>query len=204
MQRLTPRSSSQKAETLRTRLQLALYKVQTNQISKPFSRLQKPRSSSPELPPRPPSLKRAVNPEGVIAAARARATKQRKPAVKRLSEMAVPRILPTAYSARYMPLGDQERDGAVPSWPPDESANLEQEEAGISTPRKQGVYPETPMQLSSPPRSESGELNVKDGQRYRILGLTSSVVKGEAANGLLELMRAAAAGGSARTTDVSE
>jgi hypothetical protein len=58
----------------------------------------------------------------------------------------------------------------------------------------QATYPKTPMQLSSPPRSDVDGPVVKHVQGKKLVGgLTSSVVKGEAANGLLELMRAAAA-----------
>ena len=101
----------QKAETLRTRLQLALFKVQTNQTSKPFSRLNAPRSRSPELPPLPQSSSplssppdrgcfMPMSPESKIAIARARATMQTKPSVKALDTIGHPTILPTAFSAR--------------------------------------------------------------------------------------------------------
>ena len=56
------------------------------------------------------------------------------------------------------------------------------------------TFPKTPLQLSSPPRSDVDDLTLKHGPSKKLVnGLTSSVVKGEAANGLLELMRAAAA-----------
>jgi hypothetical protein len=55
------------------------------------------------------------------------------------------------------------------------------------------TFPKTPMQLSSPPRSDVDDHTLKCGPSKKLVnGLTSSVVKGEAANGLLELMRAAA------------
>ena len=187
----------QKAEILRTRLQLALYKVQSNQISKPFSRLQWRRSSSPELPPQPSSLQRA-SPEGIVAAARARATQQKKPAVRNLSAMSIPTILPTTYSARYMDVPEDQ------GWPPKPEGTAENSHeegrrlGGSRTPtlRQEDpmTFPETPMQLSSPRKSSLGGPATRRGEGSKVVGgLTSSVVKGEAANGLLELMRAAAA-----------
>jgi hypothetical protein len=192
-------SSLQKAETLRTRLQLALYKVQTNQVSKPFSRLEQPRSLSPELPPQPPSLGR-TSPEGIVAAARARATQQKKPAVRNLNSLPMPTIVPTAYSARYMPI--VEEDAPPPTSAPSSNAaatgwsegarSFERSRAPKLSQEERAVFPKTPMQLSSPSRSDG--LGLKHGQGKKLVGgLTSSVVKGEAANGLLELMRAAAA-----------
>lgn len=184
----------QKAETLRTRLQLALYKVQTNQISRPFSRLEKPRAPSPELPPQPPSLNRR-SPEGIIAAARARAAGQIKPAVRNLNSLPIPIIVPTAYSASYM----EEEETRLLSSPPPSSGSGEAVRlkdgggSGTRTPTKErGLVPKTPMQLSSPPGSDAERSPMKDGHRPLFGGLTSSVVKGEAANGLLELMRATA------------
>jgi len=183
----------EKAETLRTRLQLAIYKVQTNQVGKPFSRLEKPRSTSPELPAQPPSLGRAT-PEGIIAAAKARATGQRKPAVRNLTALPIPTIVPTAYSARYM--GKLEVQSISSPPPSDGSAEavepISLERSGTPTPRKEEArYPETPLQLGSPPDNVAQGATAKYSERRKFFGgLTSSVVKGEAANGLLELMRA--------------
>jgi hypothetical protein len=196
-----PNDGSQKAEALRTRLQLALYKVQTNQVSKPFSRLEQPRPSSPELPPQPPSLRR-ISPEGIVAAARARATQQKKPAIRNLNSLPIPTILPTAYSARYMAM--EEEEAPPPSSGP--SLNLTVKGLGEGDRRFKrsktptlgqealATFPKTPTLLSSPPRSDVDGPVATHGQGKKLIGgLTSSVVKGEAANGLLELMRAAAA-----------
>jgi hypothetical protein len=165
--------------------------VQTNQISKPFSRLEQPRDSSPELPPQPPSLRR-TSAEGIVAAARARATQQRKPAVRDLHSLPIPTIVPTAYSARYMRI-EEERPRPQLSTPLSSSMEDDSgwEARGAGSSRipilSQGdrtAFPKTPMQLSP----------LKHGQGKKLVGgLTSSVVKGEAANGLLELRRAAAA-----------
>jgi hypothetical protein len=190
----------QKAETLRTRLQLAYYKVQTNQISKPFSRLEQPRPSSPDLPPQPSSLSR-TSPEGIVAAARARATQQRKPAVRNLNSMPIPTILPTAYSARRMPVDEEKRlpqsstiSSSTPGGSHKEVEAAERSKTPVLSQEDRTTFPKTPMQLSSPPRSDVDDLTLKHGPSKKVVnGLTSSVVKGEAANGLLELMRAAAA-----------
>lgn len=207
---------SEKAETLRTRLQLALFKVQTNQTSKPFSRLNQPRSHSPQLPPQPlsssplssPPERHAhfapMSPESKIAIARARATMQPKPHVQPPDGLSHPSILPTAFSARR---ADDEPQ--IPSSPPltngaDVGAPSIVRVGTPTPPSKLGVnkqttqgIPRTPMQLSSPPRSPEKLSTVgklKQGQgKYG--GLTSSMVKGEAANGLLELMRGASAKG---------
>jgi hypothetical protein len=110
-------NTSQKASALRTRLQLALYKVQTNQTSTPFMRLRpnstkSPRPRSPQLPPMssspmssPPRRHwRAVtmSPESKIAIARAKATMGAKPVVRNLDDIAHPTIAPGALSARNM------------------------------------------------------------------------------------------------------
>ena len=205
---------SEKAETLRTRLQLALFKVQTNQTSKPFSRLDQPRFCSPQLPPQPrsssplssPPERHAhftpMSPESRVAIARARATMQVKPRVQPLDKLSRPTIVPTPFSARLAENGKQ-----IPSSPPltngADVGVIPLARVGTPTPRsksranKQTAMPLTPMQLSNPPGSPEMTLNttavkLRKGQgQYG--GLTSSVVKGEAANGLLELMRGAAA-----------
>jgi Whi5 like len=213
----------EKATMLRTRLQLAMHKVQTNQTSKPFSRLDKPTTTSPSLPPRlftanalPPqrdSTGIRNSPESQIAANRARAFRgayQANP-VQRLSALPMPKIVPTAYSARYMTQPQsRKRDSHasvidLPSSPPASRGSKAgdmvlkiRKTRGTPSPHKMtGMnprLPETPMhQLSSPPGSNDGSES-RTGREVlgaSRLALTSSVVKGEAANGLLELMRAA-------------
>ena len=207
---------SEKAETLRTRLQLAFFKVQTNQTSKPFARLNQPRSRSPELPTLPlsssplssPPERRShftpISPESKIAIARARATMQAKPRVQPLNKLGHPTIVPTTFSARNLEdtrIGDKPQnpssppltngaDGVLPTLvrvgtpiPPSKSKSLKQTANSI---------PRTPMQLSSPPGSPEVKLAAAAKLRQgkgKYGGLTSSVVKGEAASGLLELMR---------------
>jgi hypothetical protein len=115
--------------------------------------------------------------------------------------MPIPTIIPTAYSARYMPMdeekgppqsstissstpGGSDKGTKVAEW--SRSPTLSQED--------RTTFPKTPMQLRSPPKSDVDDLTLKHGPSKTLVnGLTSSVVKGEAANGLLELMRAAAA-----------
>ena len=206
---------SEKAETLRTRLQLALFKVQTNQTSKPFSRLIQPRTRSPELslqmssspissPPQRHAHFTPISPESKIAIARARATMQAKPRVRPLDTLGHPTIMPTDYSAR-----EGRDEPQIPSSPPPTNgADINVPalaRAGTPTPPsktkgwKHTVMPRTPMQLSSPPGSPEMKLNTTTAKlrksQGKYGGLTSSVVKGEAANGLLELMRGAAANG---------
>lgn len=207
---------SEKAETLRTRLQLALFKVQTNQTSKPFSRLNQPRTRPPELPPQlsssplssPPERHAhftPMSPESKIAIARARATMQVKQRVPPLDAIGHPALMSTTFSARLVTEEPQ-----IPSSPSlTNGADVgapSLERVGTPTPpsktkgRKQTAMPRTPMQLSSPPGSPEMKLKttavkLRKGQgNYG--GLISSVLKkGVAANGLLELMRGAAANG---------
>lgn len=212
-----------KATLLRTRLQLAMHKVETNQTSKPFSRLDKPKSVSPELslPPRPTLTMVLPNdsdpnehgtrlsPESQIAIHRARALRGAylDKTVQRLNSLPVPRIFPTGYSSRYVVptqaqlSASQEQITNVQSSPPPSRRaggrlNIKKTRATPSPSKgtsRKAPLPETPRhQPSSPPRSDDGT-SAATGRRLHDAGrsaLTSSVVKGEAANGLLELMRA--------------
>lgn len=194
------------ADRLRMRLQLALYKVRTNQTTTPFNRLRhQSRSKSPPAvqqppysssPPSSPAEPKCPSPESRIAMMRTMAAMQQKQTVNPLHSMPMPVIKPTAFSSRQM---DQEPQ-QMPSSPPDSrQASAE----GDDTPRplKTNVIPpHTPMQLSSPPGSPerrksnmattAEKLKRQDrGQNYH--RLTSSVIKGDAANSLLELMKGA-------------
>ncbi|RVX71806.1 hypothetical protein B0A52_04205 [Exophiala mesophila] len=207
----------EKAETLRTRLQLAIYKIKSNQITTPFSRLQTPkqRSTSPESAfasssPRSSSTVRApsrlhrsvLTPETKVALARARATMETKPAVRSLSSIPVPTIMPTEYSARWMDdtngskqLSQSSQTLALPSSPPVVEDDGHGADSGAEV-----FEPQTPNQPSKLRCSQSspsdcgsdpptGQKDTVQNHLLRHGGLTSSVVKGEAANGLLELMR---------------
>ncbi|KAJ9608684.1 hypothetical protein H2200_006455 [Cladophialophora chaetospira] len=194
----------EKAETLRTRLQLAFYKIQTHQITSPFARLQKPRSPSPCLPaasssPRSSSTVRpddpvqhvVMSPESRVALARARATSGPRPSVRSLSALPTPQIAPTTFSARWNDeIGTHQRShpterSNIPSSPPLSPADDTILDAHTLRP-PQGADPHTPLQLSSPIARRPA----------RAGPLTSSVVKGEAANSLLELVRGARSGTS--------
>lgn len=124
--------------------------------------------------------------EDVISAARNRATREERPVVRNLNSLSIPRMVPTAYSARYMMLPVVE----IPSSPP---LSIQGEEFEASTPVNPAQLRKSPIQLSSP--CESEEAGGNRSQRRQSHGdrdVTSSVVKTEAANGLLELIRAAA------------
>ncbi|KAK7894985.1 hypothetical protein LTR67_005724 [Exophiala xenobiotica] len=228
----------EKAETLRTRLQLALYKIQTNQISMPFSRLAVPKakSSSPELPGpssssspkssstlrpsssfhRPATTTITLTPESTVALARARATMDpNKPTIKPLSSFPIPTIEPTAFSARWN--NDDRQDSQdssrvlvphIPSSPPMSEGDEDGDEDDLDNvddlhdrPGGQNqapIEPRTPVQLSSPAGthqrrgSESEGLGGRQNNNSQLRlrgGLTSSVIKGEAANSLLQLVR---------------
>ncbi|KIW44892.1 uncharacterized protein PV06_03329 [Exophiala oligosperma] len=225
----------EKAETLRTRLQLAIYKIQTNQISKPFWQLTVPKHapSSPEIPAmsssspragssstlRPSSVHRhpvsAISPESRVAIARARATMKSKPPVRPLRSLAVPTIAPTAFSARWAEdmEGDSHSQPAeedIPSSPPaastseaededlDDEVRIKHEHRDPrSDDHSEQAPPKTPELLSrrSGTRTDHGHNNQNEedvalqNSHLRPRGLTSSVIKGEAANSLLQLVR---------------
>ena len=192
----------QKADALRTRLQLAMYKVKTNQTKTPFSRLKRPRTPSPDLPDLPQMQPRPFL-ESIIGDARARAANQKKPPVRSLSSLPVPAMVPMTFAERY---NLREEDYQPPSTPTTTMGVVKKEEtedwdsAETKCAGKQpttiieGEEPSTPPQLSSPPGSEYEDGPFKrSGIHLRGGGLTSSVVKGEAANGLLELRRAGGA-----------
>ena len=174
---------------------------------------QKPTSPSPELAARSSSPSSsstiqpdrvqgsAISPESRVAIARARATSGPKPSVQPLSTLPMPQIAPTAFSARWNRElnADHEARGSqpVPSLP--SSPPLSQENAlpKALTVKKARTEPKTPIQLSSPVASEhedDEEVRLRRS-RPRPRGLTSSVVKGEAANSLLELVKGARSGG---------
>ncbi|KAI1610204.1 hypothetical protein EDD36DRAFT_467278 [Exophiala viscosa] len=201
----------EKAETLRTRLQLAFFKVETNQISKPFARLQVPkaRSSSPDLARsssssstlRPRSVHHqttTMTPETRVAIARARATMGPKPSVKALSSLPIPNIAPTAFSARWNEQQENQGGQGFPAYMPSSPPLSDGGEAEVDQPIKRVILePRTPVQRASPGGVQHGrsraQTEVQYG-RFRPGGLTSSVIKGEAANSLLQLVRGGSGG----------
>jgi hypothetical protein len=193
-------------------LQLAIFKVRTNQISRPFARLQvpRPKSASPASPdvayyrsssPRSSSTVRET-PETRVAAARARATMDpARQKVKSLSSLPMPKIVPTGFSARWADGTGHEAEN-IPSSPP--SSETEGEgEGGVDgacldpaamtrTAAAAGVEPRTPVQVSggrSRPGFMAGVPQQSPLRHGHPNGLTSSVIKGEAAHCLLELVR---------------
>ena len=168
---------------MRIRLQLAAYKVRTDQTGTPFFWLRGPRSSPERL--RLPLIK---GEEGVISAARSRATNQEKRVVRNLNSLPIPTIIPTAYSARYMIPG---REG-FPSSPPvsTNSEELATSDVETLTSKDDTRAQRTKVQLSSLTASEADGVALQRISSSR--DVTSSVVKTEAANGLLDLIRAAA------------
>ncbi|KIW72764.1 hypothetical protein PV04_00939 [Phialophora macrospora] len=205
----------ERAEALRTRLQLAFYKIQTNQITTPLARLQVPqaRSSSPSLPavsssPRSSSTVRphssrttVMSPESRVALARARATSGPRPAVRALSTLPMPTITPTAFSARWnneggalheSTSGRTEQEG-LPSSPPLPPVGYGTRDSAVESQRL--AEPRTPKHISSSVicdlERDVAEDEMMHGNKLRPRALTSSVVKGEAANSLLELVRGA-------------
>ncbi|KIW15404.1 hypothetical protein PV08_05450 [Exophiala spinifera] len=235
----------EKAETLRTRLQLAIYKIQTNQISKPFWQLTVPKHkqlpSSPEIRAaalssssprgssstlRPRSVHRPasspLSPESRVAIARARATMDRKPRVRPLESLVVPTITPTAFSARWADAEESQLGEDMPSSPPAAETSSEGEGEGedkdvdemrahenptgdySSEQQPQAPPPKTPDVLSRKGTMGHGRNRGKDTEedmaslqnsQLRPRGLTSSVIKGEAANSLLQLVRGGGGGG---------
>ena len=156
------------AEMLKLRLRVAMYKVRTNQIEVPFTDL-KPQDHS-----RVPSKPSAEDVEDAIAALRKEAQqvleRQRNSYPKLLP---APVLKPTAYSSRMIYHHD------LTSSPPILSpVRLPEVGAGVVTPQREV------QQLSSPPTSEESAGRRPDQD------LTSSVVKGRAAEDLLGLRNA--------------
>ena len=208
-----------KVEQLRVRLQLAHYKVKTDQTRTPFSHLKSPVRCipSPELPivrfaetgPYQCPANDEVR-EDYVAHRRAGVTAQVKLDIRPLNTIPVPRILPTAYSARYMTEAPLATTQHIPPSPPASNGNNSDprhhnSRGDTPTPKAHRIshahpMPKTPAQLSSPPTSDGESedgVPVSSWPTFKTPAttpgrtLTSSVVKGEAANGLLQLMRAA-------------
>jgi len=166
-----------------------MYKVQTEQIEIPFSKLKSP-EASPSLPPLP--LSRPT--EGLDSAPTQTLAKEASNAP--LNLLPAPKLVPTTYSARYM-VDPNLPEPTLPSSPPLSTGvdhNGEDAERACSptpTPTQtQPKTPSTPTQLSSPPETEGDEIRQSGPIGGKgMMSLTSSVVKGEAANGLLELMK---------------
>ena len=150
----------QHAETLRLRLRLAHFKVQTNQTDLPLSQLRIDRNqlSSPQKS----TLRR-----------------DEQPSLPKL--LPAPVLLPTAFSARMIA---RPQDLSSPPCSPGHRAWKERPEAFRTPALPRQKVPTTLGQLSSPPDSEEG---MSRKQYEEEDNLTSSAVRGNAAIGLLGL-----------------
>ncbi|KAI9812193.1 MAG: hypothetical protein M1827_004859 [Pycnora praestabilis] len=164
------------AEALRLRLRVAMFKVRTNQTNIPLSQLQISSRQPTQTPRTHDSARsRSITPKASVPALNARATSKLLPA---------PVLVPTAYSASHV------TEAYIPSSPPEpapskhytEENKTQAEFATLVVPRRRQAR--SPTQLSSPPDSQERE----DRLVREDVNLTSSVVKGRAANGLLKLM----------------
>ena len=180
-----------------------MYKIQTDQINKSLSELEENSRRETRSPSLPSNL--GNSPESRIAAARNTATAQDKPRVGNLNAITAPALLPTAFSARYMSTEEDGEDNMeIPSSPPvprSQKGDDQDEEENAETPRampslsnslsfKDPNTPKTP----GLPRVDNMERPIEmprglEKTPFGLKTLTSSVVKGEAANSLLELMR---------------
>lgn len=142
-----------------------------------------------------------------MAIARTRATMESRPSIKPLSALPFPRITPTAFSARWNDEAAANRESQrshmqsanIPSSPPLSPVNENADGYANVSSNRLVAEPRTPIQLSSPMASQTEDEPEPATDfmwtRRRPGGLTSSVVKGEAANSLLQLVR----GDSARS-----
>ena len=153
---------------------MALYKVQTNQISIPMSRLQITASRSPisTSPTRPSSR---TSPLVFLPS-------EQNPVQPRL--LPAPILRPTAYSARHIA---QPQTSSSPPYSTNSSPESAVRDEVFRTPALPRSEMYEPAQMSSPPNSEKE--NVVHGVRG-VDSLTSSTVRGKAAIGLLGLRRA--------------
>ncbi|KAF2817609.1 uncharacterized protein BDZ99DRAFT_457333 [Mytilinidion resinicola] len=205
----------QRAEALRLRLRMAMYKVHTNQTDIPLADLKLPTPVTTTPLSEPSTKLSTLTTEASISTAHtslstsltsttstvpsitfspALSSPTSKPPTKP-QLLPAPVLLPTAYSSRFIT-----ESGIIPSSPP-----------GSVSPAQTHIHPPedlspshdsfvTPMaqrrafeQLSSPPGSgerDMGELttSARANRRFEEGDLTSSVVKGRAASGLIDLM----------------
>jgi hypothetical protein len=157
-------TAKQYAQMLKLRLKLAMYKVQTNQELLPFDALEilptTTRPPSVTLAVQPPSDHREHSPERPTSLSDA----------PRL--LPAPTLLPTAYSSRKIEY--------VRSSPPPSPPTTKEPE--VATP----IAARRVQKLMSLPASAFGNVVASPEKEH---DLTSSVVKGQAASSLMELMR---------------
>lgn len=151
---------SQHAETLRLRLRLAHFKVQTNQINLPLSQLRISRQEA--LPSGESTTKR-----------------DEQPSLPKL--LPAPVLLPTAFSARMIA---HPQDLSSPPCSPDHGAQKESPEVFRTPALPRQRVQNAQRQLSSPPGSDE---RISKRRYEDEDNLTSSAVRGKAAIGLLGL-----------------
>ncbi|KAK8153686.1 hypothetical protein IWX90DRAFT_76149 [Phyllosticta citrichinensis] len=186
------------AETLRLRLRAALYKVKTDQIFIPLGNLEIPeqyqrraqatdvastgQQTPPQSQPEPNTTETVTRDSGDSSSTA-------------LKLLPAPLLRPTAYSTRFI------ETPHLPSSPPATALDNDDDATPRPTTPPHAADPTTPIarhasvpaQLSSPPGS--GSVDDDDAAAAEAKGaategeLTSSVRKGRAASGLLELMR---------------
>lgn len=160
------------AELLKLRLRVAMYKVQTNQVDIPFSDLQ---TETDRLRAEAGRQQTAV--EEAVAELRREAQEvmNRQPrSIPKL--MTAPILRPTAYSSRMV------YESTTPSSPP---ASGSPERLPVVQPERFATPHRHSRHLSSPPSSQRRLARPAEQE------LTSSVVKGRVAEGLLGLRNAA-------------
>ena len=203
------RDIAEKIAQMQTRLQLAMYKVETKQTTQPFSRLKSKsqhtrQRSSPTIPTlstpklsssstvRPNQSYAGMSPdswqtdaaEAHIAAMRAQATAQTKPPVRDLSSLPMPQLDPALMGAGPLQIeksDPSEGSERTPQLPSSPPLSRQNSETDASQLRILSDLAESAaVQLSSPPVSI-----VEESQ-----GLTATVshTQGEAASGLVKLM----------------
>ncbi|KAK7545373.1 hypothetical protein IWX49DRAFT_428021 [Phyllosticta citricarpa] len=186
------------AETLRLRLRAALYKVRTDQIFIPLGKLEIPKqyqrkpadttdvaSTGQQTPPHSqtePDTTETATADNLDHSSAA------------LKLLPAPLLQPTAYSTRF--IGTPHLPSSPPATAPDN-----EDDTAPRPKSPQQKAPTTPIarhasvpaqQLSSPPGSGSVDDDDEEARRAATESeLTSSVRKGRAASGLLELMRSA-------------
>lgn len=117
---------------------------------------------------------------------------EEKPTVPNLTSLPTPTILPTAYSARYILTAKEEVESALPPTSREQVETPRVLHTELPEPEK-NMHPRTPLQLKSSSGSEECRYADKHGSQipHEERDVTSSAAKDEAANGLLELNRAA-------------
>lgn len=154
-----------------------MFKINTHQTNIPLSRLQ----ISPKKPVQPPSQHQKSPPQKAVTSQRAQA-----PVLTTMSKLLPgPVLIPTAYSARLI------HDPPIPSSPPTSTGSSGSQATpspGLATPAlPQQRRSRSPTQLDSPSGRQERDVQGAKGVDSDA-NLPSSVIKGRAATGLMNLM----------------